>query len=190
MTDSKTAVRQAAIGQDFGADTAGFDPSAPATEDVAQDKRGILITDFQSYERVIEGLKKAADAIRHRAAANHRGAADSWNALADKLDKGRQIAVRMAGFNRLEDGKPTQRVFGGRTLSRTETATRTTDGLRQAAAGCRQISNCHRSVGNGSKEAVGFGWLQLAMALDRIADDVKELERRCSMLRVASEWRQ
>jgi hypothetical protein len=188
MTDTKTAVRQAAVGQDFGADTAAFDPDAPAAEEVAQDKRGILQTDFQSYERTIEGLKRAADGARHRAAVNHRGAAESWNALADKIDKGRQIAVRLSGFNRPEDGQPTKRLFGGKTLSLVEATTRISTGLREAAAGCRQISNCHRSVGNGSKEDVGFSWLRLAIALDRIGDDVKELERRLSMLWVTSQW--
>ena len=77
MTDTKTAVRQAAIGVDFGTDTAAFDPSQAVGEDVAQDKRGILLTDYQSYERIIEGLKRAADGCRHRAAVNHRGAAES-----------------------------------------------------------------------------------------------------------------
>lgn len=189
MTD-KNAIRAAAVGQHFGADTAAFDPNEAVAEDVAQDKRGILVTDFQSYERAIDALKRAADGCRHRAAVNNRGAGESWNALADKLDRGRQIAVRMGGFGRPEDGKPTRRLSGGRTLSLVEATTRIATGLREASAACRQISNCHRSVGNGSRVDVGLGWLQLGTAFDKIAGEVKELARRCSMLQVASEWRQ
>jgi hypothetical protein len=44
MTDTKTAVRQPAAGQDFGADTAAFDLHAPIAEEVARDKRGITGT--------------------------------------------------------------------------------------------------------------------------------------------------
>ncbi len=188
MTD-KTAIRQAAVGQDFGADTAEFDPAEDIGEDVAQEKRGILLTDRQSYERVIEGLKRAADAMRHRAAINHRGAGESWNRLADKADKARQIAVVSSGFNRPEDGKPTERKFGGETLGLVDATLRISQGLKDAEAGCRQISNCHRSKGNGSKEEIGFRWLRLSMAIQQISEWVKELERLCSMLKVSSEWR-
>jgi hypothetical protein len=83
-----------------------------------------LLTDCQSYERVIDGLNRAADGCLHRAAMNYRGSRDSWNRLADKADKARQIAARASGFNRLEDGKPTERKFGSKTLSLVEATMR------------------------------------------------------------------
>jgi hypothetical protein len=98
-------------------------------EDVALDKRGILLTDYQSYERVIEGLKRAADGCLHRAAMNYPGSRDPWNRLTDKM------AVRASGFNRLEDGKPTERKFGSRTLSLVEATTRISQEFKEA--GCR-----------------------------------------------------
>jgi len=190
MTDTKTATRQAAVGRDFGADTAAFDPSEGVAEDVAQDKRGVLLTDFQSYERIIEGLKLAADSARHRAYRNEQNSRVKWDAVADKLDKARQITVRASGFNRLQDGNPSLRIFGGEVMNRSLAASRIKTGLKDAAAGCRQVSNCHRSVGNGSKEATGFEWLKLAIAIEQIGDWVKEIEQSCTPLRVDSQWMQ
>lgn len=179
MTDDKTAIRAAAVGQDFGTDTAAFDPNQPAVEDIAQDKRGILMREFESYERVIEGMKRAADGARHRAVCSTREAGEAWNMLADQMDKGRQIAVRLSGFNRMMDGKPSDKVFGGETLTLVDATTRISQGLKNAAAGARQIANCQR---------MSLEWLRLAQVFDHFADRAKELGIICSQLKVASQW--
>jgi len=50
----------AAVGQDFGADTAAFDPTV----------------EFESDERIVEGCKRAADGARYRVFKSRRQAVE------------------------------------------------------------------------------------------------------------------
>jgi hypothetical protein len=176
--DAKTAIRQEALGKDFGPDTAEFDPTEGVAEDVAQEKRGILMRELESYERIVDGTRRAADGARHRAYRN-KDTRDAWDALADQIDQGRRIAVRLSGYNRMEDGNASERVLTGEGLSLVEATTRINTGLKDAASGARQIANGQR---------MSFEWLRLAMVYEHIAKRARELARECTKLEVASHW--
>jgi len=81
----------------------------------------------------------------------------------------------------MEDGKATERVFGGEGLSLVEATTRISQGLRDAAAGAQQIANAQH---------MSLEWLRLAGAYDHFAERARKLAGECSMLQVASQWRQ
>ncbi len=177
MTD-KNAVRADAVGKDFGADTAAFDPNAPVTEDVAQDKRGTLMREFESYERIIEGMKKAADGARHMARFTNP---DLWNQLAAFLDQVRRAIIREAGFDRPQDAKDSVQQFGGEGLTWSEAQARITTGLKEAEAGARQIALGQR---------MDLKWTRYATQIDRMRDKAHQMALNASPLRVASHWRQ
>lgn len=176
MSDAKEAIRSAAVGQDFGADTAAFDPNAPVTEAVEQDHRGSLMKEFESYERIVEGLKKASDGARH--VATH-ASPDLWNKLAELMDLYRRNVVRESGFGRMEDGRASLAVFGGDTLNPTEAKTRIATGLRDAEAGANQIAICQRMNGR---------WLTYANHFNKIARSVREIALRQSRNAVMAQW--
>lgn len=176
MSDDKAAIRSAAIGQDFGADTAAFDPTAPATEAVEQDHRGIIMREFESYERIVEGLKKASDGARHMARWKNP---DAWNELAGFLDSVRKAVVREAGFDRPQDRRDSAQVFGGDGITWTDANSRLATGLRDAGAGARQIATGQR---------MDLGWLRYANQFDKLRDKANEMALAASPLRVAAQW--
>jgi hypothetical protein len=173
--DEKTAVRAAAQGQDFGDDTAAFDPATPVTEEVAQEKRGTLMREFESYERIVEGLKLASDGARNMARWKNP---DLWNALAAFLDQLRKAVVQEAGFNRPEDAKDSAQVFGGE-MSWTDANSRILNGLRDAGNGARQIALGQR---------MDLRWTRYANQFDMMRDKAHDMAIASSPLRVASEW--
>ncbi len=175
MTD-KSAIRTAAVGQDFGADTAAFDPTAPVTEAVEQDHRGSLMREFESYERIVEGLKKASDGARHMARwANP----DLWNALAQFLDQLRRAVVQEAGFDRPQDRNDSLQVFGGDGITWTDANTRLLTGLKDAGLGARQIAMAQR---------MDLRWMRYANQFDKMRDKAHDLAMASSPLKVAAQW--
>lgn len=176
MSNDKESVRAAAVGQDFGTDTAEFDPQAGVTEAVEQDHRGIRMVEFESYERIIDGLKSASDAARHMARWKNP---DLWNALAQFLDQLRRAMVKEAGFDRPNDGRDSQQVFGGEGLTWSDANTRMLTGLKDAAAGARQISLGQR---------MDLRWTRYANQLDAMRDKAHEMALASSPLRVAAAW--
>ena len=175
MTDEKTEVRQAAVGQDFGADTAAFDPQAPVTESIEKDRRGTLMVEFESYERIVEGLKKASDGARNMARFKNP---DLWNRLAQFLDQVRRAIVQDAGYNRLTDAKDSQVAVGG-DMTWTDANTRIVTGLKDASAGARQIALGQR---------MDLRWTRYANQLDAMRDKAHEMALACSPLRLAAGW--
>jgi hypothetical protein len=176
MSDPKAAVRAASVGQDFGADTAAFDPAAPVTEAVEQDHRGSLMREFESYERIIEGLKNASDGARHMA---RWKSPDLWNALAQYLDQLRRAVVREAGFDRPNDARDSVQVFGGEGISWTDANSRLSNGLRDATAGAEQIALGQR---------MDLRWTRYANQFRRMRDKTHEMSMASSPLRVAAQW--
>jgi hypothetical protein len=173
---SKDAIRSAAVGQDFGADTAEFDPQAPVTEAVEQDKRGTLMLERESYERIVEGLKKASDGARHMARWKNP---DLWNSLAAFLDQLRRAVVKESGFDRSEDGRDSLQVFGGDGLTWSDANTRILTGLKDAGAGARQIALGQR---------MDLRWTRYANQFDRMRDKAHDMAMASSPLKVAAQW--
>jgi hypothetical protein len=178
MTD-KDAIRAAAVGQDFGADTAEFDPTEGVAEDVAQEKRGVLMNERESWERVAEGLKLAADGARQIA---RRRSPDAWNRLAQYFDSLRKAIVREAGgYDDARDRRQSVEQWGGEGMPFPAAHSRLMDGLRQAATGAEQIANCQR---------LDLRWLRYASQLRELRDKAHKMALAGSPLKVASEWRQ
>ena len=175
MSENKDDIRAAAVGQDFGEDTAAFDPKAAPTESIVQDHRGTVMVEFESYERIVEGLKKASDGARNMARFKNP---DLWNALAAYLDQVRRAVVREAGYNRLQDGKDSQQVTGGE-MSWTEANSRIVLGLKDAGNGARQIALGQR---------MDLRWTKYANRIDEMRDKAHEMALACSPMQLAAGW--
>ena len=175
MTD-KTAIRSASVGQDFGTDTAAFDPDAPVTEAVEQDHRGSVMREFESYERIIEGLKTASDGFRNMARFSNP---DKWNKLADFSDQVRRAMLQLSGFDRPEDAKPSAQLFGGVGISRSAALSRIRTGLDGAAAGSRQIAQAQR---------MDLRWQMRANHIDSLRKTATAMAKQEVQRQVASQW--
>ncbi len=175
MTD-KSVIHSASVGQDFGADTADFDPTAPVTEAVEQDHRGSIMCEFESYERIIEGMKIASDGARHMA---RYANPDPWNRYADFLDQVRRAMVQLAGFDRPEDARVSFQQFGGEGISRTAALSRIRTGLDGASAGARQIAQAQR---------MDLRWQIRANHINALRDKAHQMALASSPLSVASAW--
>jgi hypothetical protein len=175
MTD-KSAIRAEALGQDFGADTAAFDPDAPVTEAVEQDHRGTVMVEFESYERIIEGMKLASDGARNMARFSNP---EKWNKFADFTDQVRRAMIQLAGFDRPQDAKPSNQLFGGEGISRTEALSRIRTGLDGAAAGARQIAQAQR---------MDLRWQIRANHIDKLRGTATEMAKAETMRKLAAHW--
>lgn len=154
-----------------------LDPEFTPAEDVAQDKRGALMSEIESWERVIEGLKSAADGARQ--IARHR-APDLWNKLAAYLDSLRKAVIRDGGFDRPADAVDSKQVWGGEGMSFTLAHRRLMDGLKAAAAGARQISLGQR---------MDLRWSLYAEKVDKLRDKAHALALKGSPLVTEAGWR-
>lgn len=175
MTD-KSAIRAEALGQDFGADTGAFDPTAPLTEAVEQDHRGTVMVEKESWERVIEGLKLASDGCRNMARFANP---ESWNKFADFTDQVRRAMIQLAGFDRPQDGTPSLQLFGGEGISRTEALSRIRTGFDGAASGSRQIAQAQR---------MDLRWQIRANHIDKLRSTATEMARQEVQRKVAAQW--
>jgi hypothetical protein len=129
--------------------------------DPLPDPKAVVMRERDSYERVVEGLAIAADRAKHCGRGEPRRFA-MWNALADKLDKVRKVAVEMAGLSDkpvLQSGEVRGEAIDWLTAKR-----QFSDGLKQAAGGARQIAIVHRG------DAM---WLKIARQIDQLADSTK-----------------
>ena len=96
----------------------------------------------ESYERVIEGLKMAADAAVHLA--KHESLYGSvWTDIAAMLDKMRRQACMLAGIAFIGNERETQAARGNPYDWR-KARDRFLDGIRQATGGMRQLATCFR----------------------------------------------
>lgn len=143
-------------------------------ENIEQDHRGSVMFEYESYERVVEGLKLASDGMRNMARFRD---ADLWNALAEFHDSLRKAIVQLAGLDRGADAKETITQWGGGGISRTEAMTRITKGLKDAAAGANQIAQVQRKDPR---------WLRYANQFDSMRDKAQRLALAGSPLLVAS----
>lgn len=118
-------------------------------------RRGTKMAERESYERLIEGLKIAADACMHLSRyeqVNHQ----KWTALARKLDLVRRGAIHKAGIEDPIAAKETSELRRN-PLRYKDGRARLRDGLKQAAGGARQLAVCFR---------LEISWSQIANSLE------------------------
>jgi hypothetical protein len=136
-----------------------------------KERRGSHMTEIESYERLIEGLKMAADAAHHLAAHRHR---ERWEAASDIFDNVRQIVVAMAA----KEGKYNDGVINPRAklylpMGFSEAFERLQDGLRQSCGAVRQLAVYHRA---------DLRWLQVERYLLDLRAKASKLGRMTSGL--------
>lgn len=116
-------------------------PGQDIPGDFAPPASAIKVNERQSYEQVIEGLKRASDGCRNLAAYFNR---EQWDTQADVFDKIRQGIAKLAGIGRATDETPSEKKWGGEALTRNDSYNRVYDGLTKAAGGMLQIATGHR----------------------------------------------
>lgn len=110
--------------------------------DPLADPKSVAMIEYESYERVVEGLKIAADAAKHLARREPNRKA-MWMVMSTKLDQVRRIAVQHAGIGLVMKQKQTGDVHG-EGLGLIDARMRFRSGLKQAEGGCRQLGVAHR----------------------------------------------
>src|SRR5437660_6281444 len=111
--------------------------------DPAPDPKSVRMIEKESYERVIEGLRMAAEAAMHLAATEPQ-LCGIWTSLARKLDLVRRGAVQRAGLEDTIRQRATEQVWGN-PLPWRSARDRFREGLRQASGGARQLAVCFRA---------------------------------------------
>lgn len=119
--------------------------------------RGTRMLEADSFDRVVEGLKIAADGARHLAPWRPE---QEWDNVASLLDSLRIAFARLGRRNVPSDVVPSERVFGPPRMMRMQAYDRVYDGLKQAAGGARQMATGHRNDFKYSQFAAGFDMLR------------------------------
>lgn len=124
--------------------------------------------EYESYERVIEGLKIAADACMHLAKREIAyDAIQNRKGLALKLDQCRRMCMQKAGIEDVIRSSPTQEMRG-EPLPFKQARNRLLDGLAQAAGGARQLATCFR---------LDFTWASVAQQLEILERNIRNPKR-------------
>lgn len=132
-------------------------PSPEKTEVIGPDK-SIRMLEVDSYDRLLHGLRTAAESARHIAT---RGD-DRWTTLANVLDKARGAMVHEAGIYRAGDNEPTRpprNLDGSQAVG--PAYHRVYRGLEEASQACRQIATGHR---------MDLQWTKWASQLEDLRD--------------------
>lgn len=125
---------------------------------------GTRMIEHESYERVIEGLKMAADACAHLAK-NEPLKGSVWQDIAQMLDRMRNECVKLAGSELVTTQEETKRVRG-EPYSWRKARERFLDGIKQATGGMRQLATCFRG---------DFNWSFMAQQLERYEKNFRDL---------------
>jgi hypothetical protein len=125
---------------------------------------GTKMIERESYERVIEGLKMAADACVHLAK-RETVKASIWQDIGKILDKMRRDAVTLGGIDLAMKQSETSEVRGA-PYSWRKARERFLDGIKQATGGMRQLATCFRA---------DFHWSFMAQQLERHEKRFREL---------------
>ena len=127
-------------------------------------RQGSLMIERQSYERVIDGLRIAAEACMHLAGWETTAAGvDNRKRLAHNLDACRRICIQRAGLDDVGRASPTAEVRGA-PLAWRVAYRRLREGLVQATGGARQLATCHR---------MDLMWSNVARELERLERNVR-----------------
>jgi len=105
--------------------------------------KAVKMRERESYERIVEGLKIAADAAAHlkRSESEHAG---MWDAQRRNLDQARRAAVQYAGIDDPVRQSETADPRGSAHMGWKEARERFREGLKQASGGMRQLATCFR----------------------------------------------
>lgn len=117
---------------------------------------GTRMIERESYERVIEGLKMAADACMHLAKQEPQDC-ETWKTIGQRLDKMRLTSCKMAGLDLAMRQLETQGARGN-PYAWKHARERLLNGVRQASGGMRQLAVCFRA---------DIQWSIMAQSLDR-----------------------
>lgn len=133
-------------------DIADIDNPQAEVPAVVVDKRGTLMIERESYERVIEGLKMASDGAHHLHQSRQDG---NWHHMSQIFDKLRAAIARLGGLSsELSDAKGTSELWTSQHMGVHASYDRVYRGLDMATKGSRQIATCHRGDLRWSKYAV------------------------------------
>lgn len=109
---------------------------------------GTRMIEKESYERVIEGLKIAAEGAAHLAVheydSRNINGVNLYSALAKRLDLARRIAVERAAIDETVMRQRETELVRGQPMRYREAKRRFREGIKQAAGGMRQLATCHR----------------------------------------------
>ena len=125
--------------------------------------QGTRMIERESYERVIEGLKIAADACQHLVA-QFPAEAHNWRVWSLNLDQCRRICIQHAGIEDTITSKETVEMRGEPMRYR-QARDRLVEGLNQASGGCRQLATCFR---------MDYFWAKCATQLENMARKVRQ----------------
>jgi hypothetical protein len=126
--------------------------------------QGTRMIEYESYERVIEGLKIAADACMHLAKRERTPeGVDNRRRLALTLDQCRRMCIRLAGIDDTVRANPTPEMRG-EPLPFREARDRLIGGLTQAAGGARQLATCFR---------IDLAWSRIASQLEDLIRKIR-----------------
>ena len=103
---------------------------------------GTRMIEVESYERVIEGLKMAADACAHLAKQEPEHG-QTWRDIGKLIDQQRLRACQLAGLGLTMRQQETKDASGN-PYSWRKARDRFLDGMRQATGGMRQLATCFR----------------------------------------------
>jgi len=101
---------------------------------------GSLMSELQSYERIIEGLRMASDAAKHIAVIKED---QRWTRIAHALCVVQKAIADRARMNRPQDSE-INLDLPAETMPVTAAFIRHIDGLAQAIGGLRQMATYHR----------------------------------------------
>jgi hypothetical protein len=148
--------------------------------DPVRDPRMVAMTERESYERVIEGLKMAADAAEHLAR-NEPENHGIWRRLASNLDQCRRISVQIAGLGLTIKERQTEEPRGSSSMPWRPARDRFREGCRQAAGGMRQLAICFRN---------DFAWSKMAKMLESMQAKMTAAAKKKTASLILPEWRQ
>jgi hypothetical protein len=134
----------------------------PVGDDGLPVLRGSRMIERQSYERVIDGLRIAAEGFMHLACwEDTEDGKANRKAVARMLDSTRRICIARAGLDDVVRADPTAEVAGTAVFPFRRARDRVVYGLQQAAGGARQLATYHR---------MDLSW-------SRVAEEIETLER-------------
>lgn len=134
-------------------DDTAYDPDKDPGGYVPMERRGVSMNERQSYERVVDGLKQAADGARHLSPWRED---EEWDRLATLMDALRLSFVTIAKMDRPGDASLSLPKAGGLILGPKDSYERVYAGLGMASAGARQMAVCHRGDVRYSRLASGL----------------------------------
>ena len=148
-------------------------PEDARRTEIAGPDTGIRMLEVDSYERMIDGMKSAAEGARALAVYLDR---DAFDLLASTLDKTRVAMVRLAARPRAGDTDPTH-VKPSTKLTRIEAYNMVYEGLQDASRCARQFGTGHRGH---LQWALVAKWIDTTR--DKAGDQVRRRTRTSSLI--------